>query len=252
MRAWAGLALVALAACGDDTTTLDASPDAPDAHSDAGALDAGPPHRPRPFDPTDATLAYCPRPEDEARAIEARITEMLSALSVEEKTTLLHGRAGTLTNGTWEVPGNERVGAPGLHMLDGPRGLSAFSEKNGTAFPVAMMRGATFDPELERAVGAAMAREHLSAGADVLLAPTINVLRHPLWGRAQETYSEDVHHLGAMGVAFIEGVQSEGVLASGKHYAANSIEDSRHSVDVRVDERTLREIYPSPRTPRLR
>jgi len=88
-----------------------------------------------------------------------------------------------------------------------------------------------------------MARELRSVGADVLLAPTMNVLRHPRWGRAQETYGEDVAHLGAMAAAFIEGVQSEQVIATAKHYAANSIEDTRFDVDVTLDERTLREIY---------
>ena len=82
-----------------------------------------------------------------------------------------------------------------------------------------------------------------SAGADVLLAPTMNILRHPRWGRAQETYGEDTHHIGEMASAFVVGVQSQGVLASAKHLAANSIEDTRHVVDVQMDERTLREIY---------
>ena len=236
------LALLALCACGDDATPSDAGTG--DAHADApDSLDTGPPHVPLPFEPTAETLAYCPLPEADARAIEARITELLGQLDLRTKTRLLHGSGPSLRQGSWEVAGVAELGIPGLHMLDGPRGLSAFTEKNGTAFPVAMMRGATFDPELEREVGAAMAREHRSVGADVILAPTINVLRHPLWGRAQETYSEDVHHLGTMGVAFILGAQSEGVLASAKHYAANSIEDTRHEVDVIVDERTLREVY---------
>ncbi len=227
------LALIALlAAC-------EAAPVAP---GDAGPppRDAGPRHEPRPFAPTDATRAYCPGDDD---AIEARITEILRELSLAEKVSMMHGVGIALVDGTWGVAGNERLGVPGLHMLDGPRGLSRISGKTGTAFPVAMLRGATFDPELERRVGAAMAIELRSAGADVLLAPTINVLRHPRWGRAQETYSEDVHHMGEMAVAFIEGAQAEGVLASAKHFAANSIEDTRHEVDVTIDERTLREIY---------
>jgi beta-glucosidase len=128
-------------------------------------------------------------------------------------------------------------------MLDGPRGLSAASGLQATEFPVAMMRGATWDPDLEDQVGQAIARELLSGGADVLLAPTMNILRPPRWGRAPETYSEDVHHMGAMSVAFIRGVQTQGVLASARHYAANSIEDTRFDVDVQIDERTLREIY---------
>jgi beta-glucosidase len=76
----------------------------------------------------------------------------------------------------------------------------------------------------------------------VLLAPTINMLRHPRWGRAQETYGEDTHLLGRMGVGFVQGVQRH-VIANPKHFAANSIENTRFSVDVTMDERTLREVY---------
>ncbi len=234
MRGWfLCAALVALAAC-DGPAAGDAGP------GDGGPPDAGRTYVPEAFEPTEATRAYCQGDDD---AIEARITELLAELTPQEKIALLHGSGPALVDRTWEASVNERLGIPGLHMLDGPRGLSRFTGVNGTAFPVAMLRGATWDPALERRVGAAMARELRSVGADVLLAPTINILRHPRWGRAQETYGEDVHHMGELGVAFIEGVQAEGVIASAKHYAANSIEDTRHHVDVRMDERTLREIY---------
>ncbi len=233
------LSCLALLGCGDDGPT-DAGPLDAGADADTGAADTGRVYVPEPFDPTDETIAYCR--EDDA-AVEARITQLLAELGVDDKVRLLHGTTLLPDNGLWNVEGKEALGIPGLHMLDGPRGLSAFSEKMGTAFPVAMLRGATWDPELERRVGAAMARELRSAGADVLLAPTVNILRHPRWGRSQETYSEDVHHLGAMAVPFIEGVQDEGVLASVKHFAANSIENTRNDVNVVMDERTLREIY---------
>ena len=105
-----------------------------------------------------------------------------------------------------------------------------------------MARGATWDAALEQRVGEAIAEEVRAKGASVLLAPTINLLRHPRWGRAQETYGEDPLHVGRMGVAFIRGAQRH-ALASAKHFAVNSIEDTRLVVDVSVDERTLREIY---------
>ena len=229
-------------ACGDDDVPRDAEvTDAPtDATSDASDART---YVPEPFEPTEATRAYCPMPTGDADAIEARITELLAQMTPREKIACLHGASLSLIDGAWRVAGVDRLGIPGLRMLDGPRGLSSMTGKNATAFPVAMMRGATFDPELERRVGAAMARELKSVGADVLLAPTINVLRHPRWGRAQETYSEDPHHMAEMALAFVQGVQSEGVLASAKHFAANSIEDTRHEVDVRLDECTLREVY---------
>lgn len=216
-----------------------------DAPVDAG-VDAHRVYIAEPFEPTPATIAYCgdhgPSGGDDA-AIEPRITELLSRLTLAEKLQLMHGAALGPVEGTWLVRGHEHLGIPGLHMLDGPRGVSRSSGLAATAFPVAMMRGATWDPALEERVGRAIAREIRGAGADTLLAPTLNLLRHPRWGRAQETYSEDTHHMGELAVAFVRGVQSEGVLASAKHFAVNSIEDTRHSVDVVVDERTLREIY---------
>lgn len=235
MRYWWVVALLVAVGC-DDGSDADAGLDAEPAGADAGPRD----YIPEPFEPTEATRAYCAGDDD---AIEARITALLGELTLAEKVELMHGVGIGLVDDTWAVAGNDAHSIPGLRMLDGPRGLSAMSGKRGTAFPVGMMRGATWDPELERRVGVAMARELRSAGADVLLAPTINLLNHPRWGRAQETYGEDTHHVGTMGVAFIEGVQSEGVIASAKHYAANNIEDTRHEVDVTVDERTLREVY---------
>ena len=233
LGAWLTVALSSVLGCGDD----DVDPADMATEEDLGPRN----YEPDPFEPTDATRAYCPA--DDVEAIEARITEMLRTLTVAEKVSLMHGARVAPRDGVWRVEGNEGVGLPGLSMLDGPRGLSAFADKNGTAFPVAILRGATWDPELEERVGAAMGRELASAGANVLLAPTLNLVSHPRWGRSQETYSEDTHHMGTMGVAFIRGVQSEGVMASAKHYAANNIEDTRHDVDVQIDERTLREVY---------
>ncbi|MFO0610531.1 MAG: glycoside hydrolase family 3 N-terminal domain-containing protein [Polyangiales bacterium] len=197
-------------------------------------------HVPAAFAPTAATRAYCPA--DDA-VVEARVTSLLAGMTAAEKASLLHGASLAVVDGTWRVPGLDGRGVPGFRMTDGPRGVSALTTRTATVWPVPMMRGATWDPSLERRVGEALAVEARSVGADVLLAPTMNLLRHPRWGRAQETYSEDTHHLGAMAAAFIEGAQSRGVLATAKHYAANSIEATRHTVDVRVEPRALREVY---------
>ncbi len=193
---------------------------------------------PPPIDPE--VEAYCRR---DAAEIEARIDDLLAQMSVSQQVALMHGKGLIAVDGVWLVEGNEALGIPGFRMLDGPRGLSSVSGVTATAFPVPSMRGATWDPDLEREVGAAIARELRSAGADVLLAPTINVLRHPRWGRAQESYGEDPVHMGAMGVAFIEGAQDAGVIATAKHFAANSIEDTRFEVDVTVGEHALHEVY---------
>ena len=221
------IAAAVMAGCGDD------GPDGPPAPDGGGGVDAGQAASPDPD--------YCGA--EDAAAVETRIADLLTELTVEQKIALMHGAGLAPIDGVWLVEGIEELGIPGLRMLDGPRGLSTVSGLRATAFPVAMMRGATWDPGLEDQVGRAIAREILSGGANVLLAPTMNILRHPRWGRAQETYSEDVHHMAEMSVAFIGGVQSQGVLASAKHYAANSIEDTRFEVDVQIDERTLREIY---------
>lgn len=206
-----------------------------------GGVDAPAGYEPAPFAPTAATRAYCRDADD--TAVEARITDLLRTLPVTEKTRLLAGAGVVAMERSWRVPGIEELRVPGLRMLDGPRGLSAVTRAPATVFPVAMARGCAWDAALERRVGEAIAEEVRSVGADVLLAPTMNVLRHPRWGRAQETYGEDPAHIGELAVAFIEGAQSRGVLASAKHYAANSIENTRHTVDVRMDERTLREVY---------
>lgn len=134
---------------------------------------------------------------------------------------------------------NERMGIPGIRFTDGPRGVVLASS---TCFPVAMARGATWDTELEERVGDAMGVEARSQGANFFAGVCVNLLRHPAWGRAQETYGEDPILLGEMGAALVRGVQRH-VMACVKHFAANSIEDSRFKVDVRMTERVLRELY---------
>lgn len=171
--------------------------------------------------------------------IEARVEALLAELTLEEKIALKGGAALVPMDGIYDAGGVERLGVAPYRMVDGPRGVRS---GNATAFPVGMARGATWDVELERRVGEAIGREAHAKGANVILAPVVNVLRHPGWGRAQETYGEDPAHLAAMGMAFVEGAQAH-VLASVKHFALNSIENSRFEVDVQVDERALREVY---------
>jgi beta-glucosidase len=172
--------------------------------------------------------------------IEDRVTDLLSQMTLEEKIAQMHG-GGTSDAGLNPMPDDTRLHIPGFQMVDGMRGVS-ITTGNATTFPVGSARGATFDPALEQQVGQAIGEEARAKGANVLLAPTINNLRHPRWGRAQETYGEDTFHIGSMAAAFVQGVQQE-VIANPKHFAAYSIEDDRFSVDVHVDERSLREIY---------
>jgi beta-glucosidase len=136
---------------------------------------------------------------------------------------------------------NNRLGIPPFVLSDGPRG--AVVGTGNTSFPVAMARGATWDTDLERRVGNAMAAELRANNTNYIAAPCINLLRHPAWGRAQETYGEDPWLLGEMGLAMVEGIQRHNVMACAKHFAVNSIENSRFYLDVNMDERTLREVY---------
>ena len=133
----------------------------------------------------------------------------------------------------------ERLGVPGLRFADGPRGAVIGPS---TAFPVPMARGATWDPELEERIGDAIGAEIRAQGGNFFGGVCINLLRHPAWGRAQETYGEDPLLLGAMGGALTRGAQRH-VMACVKHFACNSMENARFRVDVEVDEATLHEVY---------
>jgi len=182
--------------------------------------------------------------------LEAEAKKLREQLTLEEKVGMLSGsvsfyrfilgatsreehREGSLAAG---VP---KQGIEGFVYSDGPRGIT---RGHCTCFPVPMARAATFSPELEERVGEAMGREARAMGVNLVLAPCINVLRHPAWGRAQETYGEDPGLLGVMGAALTRGVQKH-ALACVKHFACNSIEDSRLKVDVRVGEEALHHIY---------
>ncbi|MFW9875739.1 MAG: beta-glucosidase [Candidatus Thorarchaeota archaeon] len=181
--------------------------------------------------------------------IEGKAREILSLMNLEEK---FHQMAGdeTLDEGSPKIqrrynaepiPAGEdkRLGIPGVLFSDGPRGVVI---GNSTCFPVSIARGASWDLDLEEKIGEVIGIEAKVHGANYFGGVCINLLRHPAWGRAQETYGEDTYHLGAFGVALLKGVQKH-IMACAKHYACNSIENTRYNLDVSVDERTLREVY---------
>lgn len=184
--------------------------------------------------------AWCPKAV--LSEVDASIDETLAGMALPDKIARTHGTGITTdARGLWLTAPDPAHDVVGLRLVDGPRGVAS-STGPATAFPVGALRGATFDPVLERRVGEAMGAETAGKAGHGLLAPTINVLRHPRWGRAQETYGEDPHHLGVMGAAFVQGVQ-EHVAAVPKHFVANSIEATRFDVDVTVDEVALHEVY---------
>lgn len=180
--------------------------------------------------------------------------DLVDQLSLEEKVNLMSGNitldemrkdmaAGHHYNEwPYEAGGNERVGIPSLRFVDGPRG-AVTGVGQTTAFPVSMARGATFDLDLEERIGKAIGKEIRGTGGNFFGGVNINLPPNPGWGRSQETYGEDSFHLGAFGSALATGVQSEDVVACVKHYAFNSMENARFTVNVKADKRTEREVY---------
>ncbi len=182
--------------------------------------------------------------------IEARANEILTQLTLDEKCRMMYGDmpfwagigdmvAGGYAHHTWNAGALPQLGIGGIRFADGPRGLVL---EGATTFPVTMARGATWDTELEERVGKAMGSELRSYGGNLFGGVCINLLRHPAWGRAQETYGEDPYHLGEMGAALTLGVQQH-AMACVKHFALNSMENSRFTLDVRISSRPLHEIY---------
>lgn len=143
------------------------------------------------------------------------------------------------------VGGNERLHIPPWVLSDGPRGARVMDHgvKSVTTFPVGMARGASWDVGLEERINEVIAIEMRANKVNYAATPCINLLRHPAWGRAQETYGEDPWLLGEFGVAAVKGIEKHNVMACPKHFALNSLDNSRFVVDVELDERTLREVY---------
>jgi beta-glucosidase len=172
------------------------------------------------------------------------LEELLSQMTLQEKVAMLAG-----TNGWYTVP-IERLGIPSLKMTDGPngaRGAGGFTNAvKTTCFPAEIALASTWNLELVKRVGQALAQEAKAKGAQVLLAPTVNMQRSPLGGRNFECFSEDPYLSASMAVAYITGVQSEGVGASVKHYICNDQEFERYSISAEVRERVLREMYLPP------
>lgn len=132
-----------------------------------------------------------------------------------------------------------RLGIPGIRFVDGPRGCVS---GHGTAFPVSMARGATWNEALEERVGEAIGEEVREQGGNLFGGVCINLPRHPAWGRIQETYSDQPVLLGSLGAALTRGVRRH-AMACVKHFACNSMENARFKVDVKVDEATFHEVY---------
>lgn len=173
------------------------------------------------------------------------IQSIIASMTLEEKAALCTGASA------WSTTPVERLRLPEMIVSDGPHGIRRLSDIHSmghqslpaTCFPTASCSASTWDVELMRELGAALAEEAIALNVDVVLGPGANMKRSPLGGRNFEYFSEDPYLAGELAVAFINGVQSKGVGTSLKHYAVNNQEFQRFSISAEVDERTLREIY---------
>ena len=199
--------------------------------------------------------------EDPRKPTNARVADLLSQMTIGEKIHLLKGSGLASAMGRMEpgegVPGaagtiapTPRLGLPAIYLSDGPAGLRIEPFREGedrsyyaTAFPIGTMLASTWNTDLVTEVGNAMGTEALEYGVDVILGPGANIHRHPFCGRNFEYYSEDPVLTGYIGAAMVNGIESNGVGTSVKHFVANNQETDRFINDALVSERALREIY---------
>jgi beta-glucosidase len=176
------------------------------------------------------------------------IDSIIGLLTLDEKIALLHG------NGMFTSAGVERLGIPELHYSDGPFGIreeilrdswgtAGWTNDSATYLPTGTALAATWNPELACKYGQTLGMEARKRNKDIFLGPAINIIRTPLNGRNFEYFSEDPLLNARISVSYIQGVQSQDVAACVKHFAANNQETHRGTIDVIMDQRTLREIY---------
>jgi beta-glucosidase len=174
---------------------------------------------------------------------DAELDALIGKLDLETKVRLLSG------SGAWTTEAVPEVGLRSLTVSDGPVGVRGGTDTEldaSAALPNGSALAATWDEELLGRIGGLLASEAARKGVDVVLGPTINLHRSPLGGRHFECFSEDPLLSGRLATAYVQGLQEHGVGACPKHYVANDAETDRFTVDNRVDERTLRELYLAP------
>jgi len=185
-----------------------------------------------------------------------KVNAIVKSMTLEEKVNLMGGewsieRLMQDLNGNPEhhynfapypAGGNNEKGIPPMLFVDGPRGVVCGTGRS-TCFPVSMLRGATFDIDLEERIGRAIGEETRAYNGNTFAGVCINLPYNPGWGRSQETYGEESFHLGQMGSALVRGVQDKNVVACIKHFAFNQMEISRFKVSVDCDKRTEREVF---------
>ena len=197
--------------------------------------------------------------EDNRNPLLDRVEDLLNQMTLEEKIHLLKGSgmSSALGMNKTAVPGavgtlapTPRLGIPKVYLSDGPAGLRIKPTRNDedrtfycTAFPIGTLISSTWNTELVNQIGTAMGKEALEYGIDVILGPGANIHRHPLCGRNFEYYSEDPLLTGLIGAAMVNGIESQGIGTSVKHFVANNQETERNFNDVIISDRAMREIY---------
>lgn len=182
-----------------------------------------------------ALRAESPIDRNPAASVEARVADLLGRLTLDEKLSLITG------DREFYIRPIPRLGLPEIVMADGPLGVRNYGQS--TAYPATIAVAASWDTALAETFGTAMARDCRARGVHILLAPGVNIQRVPTNGRNFEYFSEDPFLSARMGVAVIRGLQDQGVVATVKHYAANNQETERGTINVRVSQRALRELY---------
>jgi len=167
--------------------------------------------------------------------VEARVDALVKQLTLEEKITLIGGINDFYTR---PIP---RLGIASLRMSDGPMGVHDYGLT--TAYPAGLAVAATWNPKLARNMGVSMGKDARARGVNFILGPGLNIYRAPMCGRNFEYFGEDPFLASRIAVAEIEGIQSQGVIATAKHFAGNNQEFDRNNLSSDIDERTLREIY---------
>ncbi|HEU4756467.1 MAG TPA: glycoside hydrolase family 3 N-terminal domain-containing protein, partial [Agromyces sp.] len=194
---------------------------------------------------TDTLDQHAESPDRAAARLASSSADLVAGLTLEQKAALTSGASFWTTKHVGDIPS--------IMLTDGPHGVRMQDEagdhlglaesRPATCFPPAVTLASTFDPDLLERVGAALGDEARSQGVSVLLGPGVNIKRSPLCGRNFEYLSEDPLVSGVLGSALVRGLQSRGVGASLKHYAANNQEGDRMRVSADIDPRPLREIY---------
>jgi len=195
-----------------------------------------------------AALLFCCLPVGCAEQRESRIDCLVSRMTLQEKVAMVHADSG------FTAAGVSCLGVPRLTMSDGPHGVreelqpdswrpAGRTDDFSTWLPVDLCLAATFDPAIANSYGAVIGQEAKQRGKNIMLGPSLNIQRTPLCGRNFEYMGEDPFLTSQMAVAYIRGEQAQGVASCAKHFAANNQETNRGTIDVEMDDRTLREIY---------